>query len=70
MLEILYDFFKDPDSEWKISTTMKRFSNQFTCDICKLDGSTKKKYQASFSKYLSQVFFIFLYAIKIQFYYY
>ncbi|XP_065646989.1 signal peptidase complex subunit 2 [Hydra vulgaris] len=43
----------DPDSEWKISTTMKRFSNIFTFDISKLDGTTTKKYNASFSKCVS-----------------
>ncbi|XP_057317441.1 signal peptidase complex subunit 2-like [Hydractinia symbiolongicarpus] len=43
----------DPDSKWTIQTTLKRFDNNYTCEITKQDGATKKNIHASFSKCVS-----------------
>ena len=43
----------DPDSEWSIQTTLKRFDNMFTVEISRLDGTTQKKTHGSFVKCVS-----------------
>jgi len=43
----------DPDSEWCIQTTLKRFDHDYTVEISKKDGTTKKKTYGSFVKCVS-----------------
>jgi len=43
----------DPDSEWCVQTSLKRFDNMFTVEISKTDGTTGKKSHGSFVKCVS-----------------
>jgi len=43
----------DPDSEWCIQTTLKRFDHNYTVEITKKDGTSKKKSHGSFVKCVS-----------------
>jgi len=43
----------DPDSEWTVQTTLKRFDNMYTVELIRLDGTTQKKSYGSFAKCVS-----------------
>lgn len=43
----------DPDSSWKIQTTLKRFDHDYVIEMIKIDGATKKTLTGSLTKCVS-----------------
>jgi len=43
----------DPDSEWSVKTSLKRFDSGYAVEISKKDGTTKQSSHAAFSKCVS-----------------